>query len=282
MKVSHLKAMEEQADLLFLFLNPEKWSSLLAIPEVEKWVHDITLLMLAKGDTFFISTDVLNAVAQCRQNIPSGMAWESRWMPTQRGWMKLETPVAHKFEEGYGFIHAVGWWECEPDHYLLTILGMIEASPLFSFTRIWFSPNPGQTIAELQKAEGVRDPEALIVPWVYSLFYTMFLPAVANVDYQKISPLARDMVIRKTHQQPRPDIRIVTLRRLSNHGTGAGEQHRKYDSCRWMVGANFKHWRNQYHPSTGEHKWIHIPPFIKGPADKPLRMPTKTIYQVTR
>ena len=38
-------------------------------------------------------------------------------------------------------------------------------------------------------------------------------------------------------------------------------------SHRWEVSA---HYRNQYYPSTGEHKRILISPYVKGPKGKPL------------
>lgn len=49
-------------------------------------------------------------------------------------------------------------------------------------------------------------------------------------------------------------------------------------SHRWQVSS---HYRNQYYPSTGEHKRILIQPYVKGPKGTPLIKKTK-VYKVTR
>ena len=41
-------------------------------------------------------------------------------------------------------------------------------------------------------------------------------------------------------------------------------------------------WDGQKQPYKAEQKLIYIMPFVKGPADKPLRVPTHTVYQVSR
>lgn len=45
---------------------------------------------------------------------------------------------------------------------------------------------------------------------------------------------------------------------------------------RWFVRG---HWRNQWFPSTQSHKLIYVPPYVKGPEDKPLK---QTVYRVVR
>jgi hypothetical protein len=49
-------------------------------------------------------------------------------------------------------------------------------------------------------------------------------------------------------------------------------------SCQWNVKG---HWRNQYYPSTGEHKRIFVAEYRKGPQDKPLR-DTPVVVEVKR
>lgn len=76
------------------------------------------------------------------------------------------------------------------------------------------------------------------------------------------------------------DVKVVQLRRVEPQ---THEHDPNVDSvewsCRWIVGG---HWRNQYHPSTGKHELKYILPYVKGPADKPLKVPTHTVYEVSR
>lgn len=66
-----------------------------------------------------------------------------------------------------------------------------------------------------------------------------------------------------------PDVRIVTLRKLS-HGSRHGEEISEIAwSHRWIVGG---HWRNQWLPSIKAHRLQWIAPHIKGPDNKPLRI----------
>lgn len=49
--------------------------------------------------------------------------------------------------------------------------------------------------------------------------------------------------------------------------------------CRWIVRA---HWRQQFYPSLRDHRWKLIPPYVKGPADRPLKVPEHKLFVVER
>jgi len=63
-----------------------------------------------------------------------------------------------------------------------------------------------------------------------------------------------------------PWVRVVRLREPAprSQDAGRGEVEWRY---RWLVS---EHWRNQYYPSTGQHRPKLIHAYQKGPADKPL------------
>lgn len=50
-------------------------------------------------------------------------------------------------------------------------------------------------------------------------------------------------------------------------------------SHRWVVSG---HWRNQYIPSSGEHRPIWILPYVKGPEGKPLLVSGERLFSVSR
>jgi hypothetical protein len=75
-----------------------------------------------------------------------------------------------------------------------------------------------------------------------------------------------------------PPIIEITLRRPSG-SPPVDENGREVEwSHRWIVGG---HWRNQYVPSTQDHRLTWIAPYVKGPDDKPLVLKDK-VYSWTR
>jgi hypothetical protein len=63
-----------------------------------------------------------------------------------------------------------------------------------------------------------------------------------------------------------PQVRVIRLREpttRSEHGAGREVEW----SHRWIVGS---HWRNQWYPTSGQHRPKLIESYVKGPEDKPL------------
>jgi hypothetical protein len=63
-----------------------------------------------------------------------------------------------------------------------------------------------------------------------------------------------------------PQVRVIRLREQTSHAANPTGREVEW-SHRWLVGA---HWRNQWYPSSGEHRPKLIEAYQKGPADKPL------------
>lgn len=76
-----------------------------------------------------------------------------------------------------------------------------------------------------------------------------------------------------------PLVRVVELRRRqsSSEHDAAGDP--VAWSCRWVVSG---HWRQQYFPSSDEHRPIWVMPYVKGPEDKPLKPPRAKVFAVVR
>lgn len=75
------------------------------------------------------------------------------------------------------------------------------------------------------------------------------------------------------------DVKVIQLRRAESAARTDTPGEPVEWSCRWVVSG---HWRNQYHPSDGKHELQYILPYVKGPEDKPLRIPSHTVYAVNR
>lgn len=78
---------------------------------------------------------------------------------------------------------------------------------------------------------------------------------------------------------PNPLVRTVQLRRTAV-GRDHEERTRQIDwSHRWLVSA---HWRQQWYPSLDEHRPVLVSPYMKGPEDKPLKVPGVKVFEVVR
>ncbi len=95
-----------------------------------------------------------------------------------------------------------------------------------------------------------------------------------HIERHRRKQLARE------HDAVLSDVKVIQLRRpqIENHQQSEDGAEVEW-SCRWIVSG---HWRNQYHPSTGKHELKYILPYVKGPEDKPLKVPTHTVYEVSR
>lgn len=75
------------------------------------------------------------------------------------------------------------------------------------------------------------------------------------------------------------DVKVIQLRRRESRTHILSETSERVDwNYRWIVNG---HWRNQPY-ANGEHKLIYILPYVKGPEDKPLKVPSQTVYAVHR
>jgi hypothetical protein len=90
----------------------------------------------------------------------------------------------------------------------------------------------------------------------------------------------RKQIARELKIEPPFDVKVIELRRAEPKAAAdTADSHPVDWSCRWLVSG---HWRNQFHPSTGKHELIYVLPHVKGPEDKPLKVPAQTVYSVSR
>lgn len=115
------------------------------------------------------------------------------------------------------------------------------------------------------------------IRWIYAAYYLMAqrLAVTFNRDTDRNTR-------RRAERENRPIpqfIRVVSLRKL--------EEDKKKDksagSVEWQWQWSVRgHWRNQYFPSTQEHKPVFIEAYIKGDSSKPLKPDGHTIFVARR
>lgn len=108
-----------------------------------------------------------------------------------------------------------------------------------------------------------------------------FLKTHAEVRTERLSHADRKYNFRDhrstVKQKLRPEICVITLRTPEPQPVTVEQEARNIEwSHRWVVRG---HSRNQYYPSTGEHRTIWIESYEKGPEDKPFHTPLYHVKQ---
>ena len=80
-------------------------------------------------------------------------------------------------------------------------------------------------------------------------------------------------------RKPRRRLRLVLREHQELEVTGVADSGGPAWQCQWIVSG---HWRRQFYRSSGAHKPRYIAPYVKGPADKPLKAPAGAVFAVTR
>lgn len=91
----------------------------------------------------------------------------------------------------------------------------------------------------------------------------------------------RKQFAREHHISPPADVKVVELRRRESTPHEPSQSGAPVEwSCQWIVSG---HWTHQAHgPKQGERRLQYILPYMKGPGDKPLKVPKQTVYLVNR
>ncbi len=94
------------------------------------------------------------------------------------------------------------------------------------------------------------------------------------------APVARHAARRATKLNVSPTCNVVGMRRLDRRRLGSADDTAAIEwQCQWLVRG---HWRQQFYPRAGRHVPRWIAPYIKGPDNKPLKMPKPTVFAVAR
>jgi hypothetical protein len=107
---------------------------------------------------------------------------------------------------------------------------------------------------------------------------------ITTSEQRTVSRFLRRQLDRERHPVFRdvPAIRVIELRRraLREHGDDApAADEAPAWQYQWIVSG---HWRRQYYPASSAHKPRYIAPYVKGPADRPLKAPAGDVFAVTR
>lgn len=244
---------------------------------------------LKRADAYAWSGDTAKAVGFAAQTIPFDSRYDANALQGSAGWWWFDQPPREE-------MRALLWHHEDESLWLHVFADAADGTPLFLSDFVWLradslrqavdaADHPRERVAGVDAngkietlpvsgsaREDMRNASTFYVAacaWLQQRIVTM---SSGHVERHRRKQLARE------HDAVVSDVKVIQLRRseTSSRTPSAGGDPVDW-SCRWIVGG---HWRNQ--PYKDERKLIYITPYVKGPEDKPLKVPTHTVYQVSR
>ena len=131
----------------------------------------------------------------------------------------------------------------------------------------WLVPMTAAHLTEQHLIDADHPAAALFATWL------LITQKAAEVDVARVDKTIAKAYARTKRDQP--EVRIVRIRGRRSPSDAAettpGEQGRRQSSRFWVSG----HWRNQAHgPGRSLRRPVYINPFLKGPAESPLKTST--------
>jgi hypothetical protein len=272
-----------------------------SLPSEVRAMGQCELEMLTGSDTFTWRDDLLRAALSAAETLPAPVTFTADLAPSPSGFYMFERPVVL---DGVKWpICAVAWHPLSgPDYTVLTLYMNDRKHPgeLIACSTSIMAWGADLDWGEVVKADNLDDPRAygamhgkaldlrkmttddeIDMPRMASSM-VRFLCATWIWLKQRVlvperAPTGGKSVAQAERHGMNTTVRVVTLRR--SESAGHGDSANKEWACKWIVRG---HWRQQYYPSTSEHRPKWIDPYVKGPDDKPLKAPTQTVYVVNR
>jgi hypothetical protein len=268
---------------------------------------------LETADSYFMNRHFCELVEHARKTIPDNISFDSKWLQSKSGWMWIETPfdVPQRIEMEDGTIaevkeplriSAIGWMHVPegtrstsrvagPGAYMiLTYQDFANWNPdsqgfgCWSYFMLQDGDLLGDRVAKFENESTVkggryydRSLNALHeIRWVYAALYLMSQRLTMRVAHP-IDRHTRKRMAKQNTELP-PILRVISLRRMEQERP-KGASHPVDWQWKWEVRG---HWRNQFCPSTGDHKPVFIEAYIKGPEEKPLKPPGLKLFVARR
>lgn len=253
--------------------------------------RDHTAFRAAAGETYAWSAETVKAVGLASKSIPGASRLTVQVSPSEpgAGWWWFDSPALLIEAPAFTLrIHALlfalefGIEADFPSSLYFRAFVKVPRQPLGA----WISWGVGinESIDEFAKRESrpaghTGDPAMIALTRFYLAGSAWLQQRVVSTGIGNIERHRRKQLQRE-HDQPLPsEIKVIQLRRSESqpHLSIDGAQGVDW-SCRWVVSG---HWRNRP-DASGDRRLIFIMPYVKGPSDKPLRIPKHTVYSVDR
>ncbi len=245
--------------------------------------------MLSTAEAFTWSPDCARAAKAASFSVPMDSTWSQTLLPSQVGWWWFnDKAIGETVALSYCIDHAGTLMLCaygidkEPEGHMPVVVATIRWRLGESLSSMMDRETHIRDITGVDEHGYVRASELTTVGVLFMarffiagcvwLRQRVLVHTVGHIERHRRKQLARE------HHAPAPiDVKVIQLRRSEAHTHQKDDAQDVEWSCRWVVGGHF---RNQ--PYKDRRETIYISPFVKGPSDKPLRIPSRTVYEVSR
>lgn len=250
--------------------------------------------VLPRAQPFAWSADTVRAVWAASQTVPNDARLEHSNQGPEWWWLEWPLPIPMRTSELYGSIAGLLFeWITPPSDMpdrkpILAVTEFRASETGLPFMMGFTSIPEGSALSELISGRSYNPDtgsEALMSPSSLAL-HRFILAAKTWLGQRVVVSVSghierhRRKQIAREHDAHVSDVKIIQLRRAESRPHEHDPNGDPVEwSCRWIVNG---HWRNQYHQSNGKHELKYILPYVKGPADKPLKVPGKQVYLVNR
>jgi hypothetical protein len=239
------------------------------------------------GSPFYWSPEMCAVISAVAVDMPD-WTLTPEMLCVRSGFFWFSEPLALPLWDGErADLAAVGW-------HLMTDNDGLEVVQTAAFTNTRLDsgvpPLPSNVAAwkigtTYSDALAFRDGAMVGYPDRYEAMFRYFACALSFIN-QSIFVTRHERATRATRKRAEAvlsdsecEVRVVQLRKRANPGEQTGEARSVEWSHQWVVSG---HWRQQFYPSTGEHRPIFVLPYVKGPEDKPLKAPAERVFAVVR
>lgn len=251
------------------------------------------------GELYCIGQEVGGLLSTASMSLSQDSIYSDDLLPQPYGFVALQTPLglATTFRDGgqeeteavvEGFCWARTKWREDNAKPVVVIFGFFSVNARLTIVPVGIM-EAGQPPLHLDymraQLMGGRPQEELSaltdhLPR-YMLAFLLFLQQVLEGVHARATRGLRRRLEHAGAKQPDPLVRVVQLRKRGQHhdAVPADEREAVDWSCKWLVQG---HWRKQWYPSKQMHQPKWIAPYMKGPEDKPLKLPANRVFAVVR
>lgn len=258
------------------------------------WGRDLQL-----AETYYVAPDICDAIVQASWSLPSDTTLRPNMSPSHKGFVYLSKPIRVRWPGDNGGVDwcAFTWgpYEQYPPGYEPDGEGpdpsrMIrEGQDITTYERrgSWIMPfgalgwpygDPVDGWKPIAAGDGIAAaPSNDLTRRFILAFFAFISQRIIVAPSQRAERSTRKRAGRVWVEEPL--IRVVQLRRPASTTHHDGDAQPVEWSCRWVVSG---HWRQQWYPSTGDHRPVWVLPYVKGPESAPLKPPRAKVFAVVR
>jgi hypothetical protein len=303
------EALEQQLLQLRLLTNGAAniwWEAMTA--EERRHQADVVGIALSNGAPYYWAPDLCHVLEAAAQSMPMTWLLEPQVLQSPHGFMWFAEPLqlVKRSDQSMDPLRAVSWSRLVWDPDFKGQSRVVDRGANNTADGAWFTawvtqPESSETRQSLwpvttwpwrfnQTISDVLDVFRQSTPddrrvrqrqkaCIVGAALALLEQEVFSVDHALADRGLRRRLAHAGEPDP-PLIRVVRLRRQAvRHPLDDSAGAEIEWSCQWLVRG---HWRQQWCPGAHHHELRWIAPYTKGPADKPLKAPSATLFAVVR